>query len=1456
MGDQIQIRAVKVELLRTGPSHNQLLSPLTTYLGICDGAEAGVVNVPFEHQAFLRKLNAMGVDQDARDRAPVMRELGVEIARMLGAIPRLPGSLSTDAAGPDTLIHLRLVLSASELALLPFELTKIPIGPSTWAEGWLSLQVRVPVVVTRRTRDTPDAKARWSTPPRVLFVAGDPDRDHLPFDEHRDALVAAMRPYMKSAQAASTTSDDGKREEFAGWLTILRNASFDDVVAECAKERYTHVHLLAHGIPDDNVEGESYGLKLHPAPGHDEVISGERFASAFATLIDGHIHRPTVVTLATCDSGDEGSVLIPGASIAHVLHQAGISLVIASQFPLSMPGSSLLVNELYPGLLKGDHPLPLLHRIRTDLHGRLSIGGNDWASLVVYEALPVDLAEQLDEVRYLQATRAVHVAFGELDRAMLAANDRLSLQEHLDRADRVESLVRLLPIDGPYRLECLGLRAGSSKRLAEASFWTARALGAQSQAGLDAAAVQALDHAMSRHLSDCYGYLEDALKDYCIAAGGLLRNQGRGWRDTSSLHWLLGQQLCLSAVLGVPVADGTWETARRSAEAYLDGDDADGRRWAHGTLTELWLLRLTDAAQIALHKTDPGEATKRRRLAEHEAQKHAAELIKGARSHGDEQVAATLNQLQRFDDWWSHELFEWAADSWPGNRSSQPPSWRELGVDQVARDLIGILENRGRGKRGTWNYPGIGTFVAADGSDAGEAREAAPSAAPVAIAPPLIAPIAAPADLPSMRPAAAAPTPAAEPVIATDDEDAVIGRSTDAVPVAAKAVSFLGGAAAGAPFFRIEMLPAQHGDCVWIEYGSGGRTNRVLVDCGTDSTYAHFLKPRIERGKKDAGTPSGLAFELFILTHIDDDHIGGGIEMLKDAKALSLSFGDVWFNGWKHIQDTLGAVEGEQFSELIEQNQLTWIGWLGGRTVVVPDQGPLPTCTLPGGMVLTLLSPDRLKLQKLAQKWAKDVKAQGKGLKPGQDGFLFLGGGAAAPKRSDSTDLATLLKTPFTEDDAPHNGSSITVLAEFGGKALLLGADVHPLLLAASIERLLAARHLDPKKDRLKLDAFKVPHHGSQNNLDQSVLDLVDCSNYRVDRRQRVPASGQRGDRAGHPLRAPRRVATAAVVQLRERREPSVEGPGAAAEGRLRRDLSDAVGDAAGTGDFAVRPVDTPRRDSRLRADGARAPPGGAMQYPGRIIQLGETDAAVVAALKARLNEALVLPPDQALDVSAPAFDDLTASAVKAFQAVSADAEGQPLKPDGIVGAITWAALFGDDRVPAQATTDDAFLAQLLAVAAAEEARNVREDPVGSNGGTYVDAYLASVGLPGGNSWCAAFVYWCSGKAAQALGRSDPLFRTGGCLAHWNGAPGKGARRVTAADALADPSRVKPGMIFIMDHGGGFGHTGLVESVAGGMITTVEGNSNNAGSREGIGVFRLTRKINTINTGFIDYAGL
>lgn len=78
---------------------------------------------------------------------------------------------------------------------------------------------------------------------------------------------------------------------------------------------------------------------------------------------------------------------------------------------------------------------------------------------------------------------------------------------------------------------------------------------------------------------------------------------------------------------------------------------------------------------------------------------------------------------------------------------------------------------------------------------------------------------------------------------------------------------------------------------------------------------------------------------------------------------------------------------------------------------------------------------------------------------------------------------------------------------------------------------------------------------------------------------------------------------------------------------------------------------------------------------------------------------------------------------------------------------------------------------------------------------------------------------------------------------------------MTAAEARDDVRLVRPGQVFVLSTGGGLGHVGLVESVSAGILTTIEGNTNDGGSRNGVGVFRRSgtngRKVVEINRGFI-----
>lgn len=257
------------------------------------------------------------------------------------------------------------------------------------------------------------------------------------------------------------------------------------------------------------------------------------------------------------------------------------------------------------------------------------------------------------------------------------------------------------------------------------------------------------------------------------------------------------------------------------------------------------------------------------------------------------------------------------------------------------------------------------------------------------------------------------------------------------------------------------------------------------------------------------------------------------------------------------------------------------------------------------------------------------------------------------------------------------------------------------------------------------------------------------------------------------------------------------------------------------------------------------------MQYPRRVIKIRESDKAIVVALQQQLVARGCAPVD---DVGV--FGPQTEASVKFFQARNVDGEGRPLKQDGEVGSLTWAALFGDETVPERTTAPSPLLKAVLEKAASQV--GVLEQPKNSNSGRAVNEYLRRVGVPielpaEQKPWCCAFVYWCFDEAARAAGGSNPMVRTAGCLDHWSRAESHHARRIAASRAVDDPALVAPGMIFVIDYGAGRGHTGLVEQVAGGILHTIEGNTDASRTREGGGVYRLARKTVDVNTGFIDY---
>jgi CHAT domain len=608
------MHTITLELLRHGPAHNQLLSPLTPYLALCENHGAVTMHVPFEHNQFLHRLDALGyrVSDDAR--IFQLKDTAAVLGQLLATVPGLTAESNKQDIDAKPLAHLRLIISASELALLPFELALSPAG-LPGAGQHLLLQPQMPVCLTRETRRTPDDDLKWPEgAPRILFVAAAPSAvGPIPLEAHLLALRRAIAPWVKYYNP-----DDALAREtvLRDHFVFLPNASLKAIEDECASSSFTHVHILAHGIPFGEGHDNRFALALHDAedPERMDRVNGARLATALRAAArsgNSNLSQPAVVTMASCDASNVGSVAGAGSSIAHALHEAGIAMVVAGQFPLSFEGSIRLVEVLYEGLLWGTDPRRLIFDVRRRLYSQFP-ARHDWASLTTYLSLPRDFENQLSAVKIKQAMESINAAMSHADEALRRTSPRtrskLSSEQQQDNVTQLLEEARQRMRDGKKRLNDLvtgipeqkakiyGLLASTEKRQAQVLY-------------------QMNDDAESKKL------LVDARDHYW-----------ESFQNDRALHWAVVQYLSLRLVieripgfmeaerqpeLPVPTEKSPkalWSMARLLSLYDLHREKRDTRSWAHANLIELYLLSLLpdldgllkqdEAERLALEHTD------------------------------------------------------------------------------------------------------------------------------------------------------------------------------------------------------------------------------------------------------------------------------------------------------------------------------------------------------------------------------------------------------------------------------------------------------------------------------------------------------------------------------------------------------------------------------------------------------------------------------------------------------------------------------------------------------------------------------------------------------------------------------------------------------------------------------------------------------------------------------------
>jgi hypothetical protein len=294
---------------------------------------------------------------------------------------------------------------------------------------------------------------------------------------------------------------------------------------------------------------------------------------------------------------------------------------------------------------------------------------------------------------------------------------------------------------------------------------------------------------------------------------------------------------------------------------------------------------------------------------------------------------------------------------------------------------------------------------------------------------------------------------------------------------------------------KLKAVQAEFGDCLLLEFGVGSDLHHVLIDGGPPCTYENHLK-----GVLQALSAANQKLDLVILSHVDNDHVAGLVDMLTELldqdtnhKPWTIDFGGLWHNSFAQTIDTDGSIINGLASLLSVAGSRTlrntsdaYLGVPEGnrlRTLDLQLRKPLnkgfsnglilvdtATDQLIGGLVMKIVGPTQANLDSLREEWKK---------------YLAKLANAVA-----SNDVSTLANA----DKSIPNLSSIMVLAQYSGKSILLTGDGRSDHL---LDGLKMAGLLD-QSGCLHLNILKLSHHGSNRDITEEFFEKVTADTYVV----------------------------------------------------------------------------------------------------------------------------------------------------------------------------------------------------------------------------------------------------------------------------------------------------------------------------------------------------------------------
>ncbi len=339
---------------------------------------------------------------------------------------------------------------------------------------------------------------------------------------------------------------------------------------------------------------------------------------------------------------------------------------------------------------------------------------------------------------------------------------------------------------------------------------------------------------------------------------------------------------------------------------------------------------------------------------------------------------------------------------------------------------------------------------------------------------------------------------------------------------------------------KLTFLPADKGDCFLV---TGADRAHLLVDGGMRASYRDHAGPELAKLVR-----RGEQLDRVCVTHIDEDHIAGVIQLLDDTVAWRVhdfqlaggnrnhdapetarppAVGGIWHNGFaeqlgerldrdipmletvatvyaggetgrnrelahRHRDLATGVADGIRLSRRIGDRQLkiSLNPEFSHKAMVVRPQPPNLRV---GGLKVTLVAPFEEDLKNLQKEWNTWLRENRRALadirrQAAEDERRLRGNDAERLVQAARAQADTLGRR--TKVTAP-NLASLMLLVEEGNKTALLTADGHHADVLRGLDR---AGQLPG--GIAHVNVLKIMHHGSEHNIDAEFCRRVIADQY------------------------------------------------------------------------------------------------------------------------------------------------------------------------------------------------------------------------------------------------------------------------------------------------------------------------------------------------------------------------